>query len=98
MPSTSRDFPTPGETSDAEISRVADADERIVVTKDADFRHTHETAGHPRQLLLITVGNVKNRDLLELIAAHHEAIGAAFDDSDFVELGIRTLTLHPRRS
>jgi len=41
---------------------------------------------------------VKNRDLLELITTRHEAIVAAFDDSDFVELGMRMLTLHPRRS
>ena len=39
--------PDAGDTSDAEISRMADADERIVVTKDADFRHSHETGGHP---------------------------------------------------
>jgi predicted nuclease of predicted toxin-antitoxin system len=66
-----------GSTSDAEITRVADTEDRIVVTKDADFRHTHETGGRPRRLLLVDVGNVRNRELLELVATHHEAISAA---------------------
>jgi predicted nuclease of predicted toxin-antitoxin system len=90
-------LPDAGHTTDAEITRVADAEGRVVVTKDADFRHTHETDGHPRRLLMIAVGNVRNRDLLELIKQHHDTITAALDRSDFVELGRTSVTLHPRR-
>lgn len=93
-----KELPAGGDTSDSEITRVADLDRRIVVTKDADFRHTHETGGHPRRLLLVTVGNIKNRDLLALITAHHVAITAVFVQADFVELGSGALTLHPRRT
>ena len=64
---------------------------------DSDFRHAHETGGHPTRLLLISAGNVRNRDLYELIAAHHDEIMDAFTQADFVELGTRALTLHPRR-
>ena len=40
-------LPRGGEASDSEITAFADAEDRVVVTKDSDFRHTHETGGHP---------------------------------------------------
>lgn len=92
-----KSLPAGGDTSDSEITRVADLERRIVVTKDSDFRHTHEADGHPHRLLLITVGNIKNRDLLALVTTHHVAIVATFGQADFVELGTTALTLHPRR-
>lgn len=92
-----KELPAGGDTSDSEITKVADLERRTVVTKDADFRHTHETGGHPWRLLLVTVGNIKNRDLLALVTAHHIAIAAALVHADFVELGSSALTLHPRR-
>jgi predicted nuclease of predicted toxin-antitoxin system len=92
-----KDLPRSGDTSDSEITAFADAEDRIVVTKDSDFRHTHETGGHPNRLLYVTLGNLRNRDLLAHVSAHQAAIIAAFDDADFVELGESGLTLHPRR-
>ena len=47
-------LPRGGDTSDSEITRFADAEGRVVVTKDSDSRHTHETGGHPSRLLLIS--------------------------------------------
>ncbi len=47
-------LPRGGDTSDSEITAFADAEDRVVVTKDSDFRHTHETGGHPSRLLLIS--------------------------------------------
>lgn len=90
-------LPGGGDTSDSEITTFADSAGRVVVAKDSDFRHTHETGGHPTRLLLISVGNVRNRNLLALISAHHNEIVRAFEQADFVELGTKALTLHPRR-
>ncbi len=90
-------LPRGGDTSDSEITRFADAEGRVVATKDSDFRHTHETGGHPARLLLISVGNVRNQALLALVSAHHDEIMRAFDHADFVELSTKSLTLHPRR-
>lgn len=92
-----KELPTGGRTTDSEITSTADADRRVVVTKDADFRHTHETGGHPQRLLLVVVGNTRNRELLEHFSAHHVTIVAAFEEADFVELGRESLTLHPQR-
>lgn len=93
-----KDLPTGGRTTDSEITAMADAESRVVVTKDADFRHTHETGGHPKRLLHIVVGNVRNRDLLDHFATHHDAIMMAFEEADFVELSRHSLTLHPRKT
>ena len=90
-------LPRGGDTSDSEITAFADAEDRVVVTKDSDFRHTHETGGHPARLLLISVGNVRNRDLLALVPAHHDEITRALDQADFVQFSTTALTLHPRR-
>lgn len=92
-----KDLPSGGRTSDSEITTFADAEGRVVVTKDADFRHTHETGGHPQHLLYVSVGNVRNRDLLDHFSAHHAAIVAAFEQADFIELGREALTLHPTK-
>lgn len=54
-----KDLPEAGGTSDAEIIAFADVNDRIVVTKDADFRHTHEAAGRPERLLYIRTGHPK---------------------------------------
>lgn len=92
-----KDLPSGGSTTDSEITTIADAGGRVVVTKDADFRHTHETGGRPERLLHIVVGNIRNRELLDHVAIHLATIVSAFEEADYVELGRQSLTLHPRR-
>ena len=89
-----KDLPRAGETSDREIADFADANGFVVVTKDDDFRHTHVTGGHPQRLLQVTLGNLRNADLLAHVIAHHAAIVTALDEAPFVELGATGLTLH----
>lgn len=93
-----KDLPAGSLTTDSEIRSIADAEARVGVTKDADFRHMHETGGHPTRLLIVAVGNTRNRELLDHFTAHHETIVSAFDDADFIELSRESLTLHPRRT
>jgi predicted nuclease of predicted toxin-antitoxin system len=45
------DLPDGNRTSDAEILRVADEEDRVVVTKDADFVSSFLLLGRPRRLL-----------------------------------------------
>lgn len=54
-------------TTDAEIIRIADRDERVVVTKNHDFLDGHLPNHAPRPLLLVTTGNIRNDDLITLI-------------------------------
>src|SRR5437879_4424434 len=61
------DLPSANRTTDEEINNVADREQRIVVTKDADFVDAHILRGRPAKLLLISTGNISNRDLEALM-------------------------------
>lgn len=91
-----RDLPSGNRTTDAVIAELADEDDRIVVTKDRDFRDGHLLGRSPRRLLVVATGNITNAALLVLFSEHLGAIVAAFDEVDFVELRPTALVLHGR--
>lgn len=79
-------------STDAEIAALADENDRIVVSKDRDFLDSHIVNGLPKKLLWVTLGNISNNDLLELIEQNLMQLAAAFGESDCIELtsaGIR---------
>ena len=84
-------------TSDAEIARIADDDDRVVVTKDRDFRNGHLLRSSPRRLLIVVTGNITNNELVELFDRHLDAIVAALQEVRFVELGHHHLVVHDDR-
>lgn len=43
---------------------MTDQDARVVVTNDADFRHSHLLTGSPARLLVVATGNIGNDDLV----------------------------------
>ena len=65
---------------------MADRDQRVVVTKDADFVDSHVLAGQPARLLLISTGNIGNRDLKAIIVPLIPDIVREFEFNSFVEL------------
>jgi predicted nuclease of predicted toxin-antitoxin system len=69
----------------------------VVVTKDRDFRDAHLLTRSPRRLLIVATGNITNAALLALVQSHLDAITAALDKADFVELGDDQLIVHQRR-
>lgn len=90
------DLPRGNRSSDREVIHVADAQGRVVVTKDRDFRDVHLLHGAPQKLLVIATGNITNDALLSLFEAHLDAIESAFAETDFVELSRNALTLGGR--
>lgn len=87
------DLPGQNRTTDAEISRVADIEDRIVVSKDRDFRDGHLLRGTPARLLVVSTGNITNRQLLRLFEEHLDAIVAAFDGAKLVQLTAEELSV-----
>jgi predicted nuclease of predicted toxin-antitoxin system len=87
------DLPEQNRTTDAEISRVADAEDRIVVSKDRDFRDSHLLSGSPARLLVVSTGNITNRDLLALFDAHLDALVDAFEGANLVQLTAGDLSI-----
>ena len=88
------DFPAANHTSDAEISRLAAEQDRIVVTKDADFVSSFLLFRRPPRLLLVSTGNITNAELAALFAAGLAQMEEAFTSADFVELTRSTLIVH----
>ena len=91
------DLPEKNRTGDEEVYRVADSEGRVVVSKDHDFRDGHLLRGTPQRLLIVATGNVTNRDLLVLFEQHLEAIVAAFEGANLIELGPDHLTILDQR-
>lgn len=79
-------LPAGDESSDKEISEYADKNGLIVATKDLDFYYSHMLVGKPKRLLLITTGNIKNKDLFNIIRKNIPNLKNLFDDCNFVEL------------
>lgn len=80
------DLPEGNRTTDQEIVSIAEREGRIVVTKDADFVDSFLLKRRPPKLLLISTGNIGNRELEALFITHLGELTKALEENDFVEL------------
>jgi len=80
------DLPDKERTKDSTIRGIAASENRIVITKDYDFVDSQIIMKIPEKLLLITTGNIKNRQLFDLWRNNWELIIKLFDTRNFVEL------------
>ena len=88
------DLPVGNRTSDTEIIAVALREDRVVVTKDADFVTSFVVNRQPEKLLLISTGNITNDQLAALLLPNLAVIVATFAEHSFVELTRTTLIVH----
>lgn len=88
------DLPGANRTTDDEILELAAREQRVVVSKDADFVNSFVLARRPERLLLISTGNIRNADLEALLVSNIAAIVAAFDTAGLVELTRTDVILH----
>lgn len=61
-----RTLPRGNGTPDAEITKLADTEQRVVVSKDRDFREGHIVRQSPQRLLVVATGNITNDALVSL--------------------------------
>lgn len=90
-------LPDGNRSTDSQIAQHADTENRVVVTKDQDFRDGHLLRRSPRKLLVVATGNITNDALLSLFELHLDAIVSALGEADFVELSQGALALGRRR-
>ncbi len=81
------DLPAGNRTTDEQVKDVSDRERRIVISKDADFVDSHLLKGRPAQLLLISTGNITNRQLEALMVPLIPDILREFASHSFLELG-----------
>ncbi|MEO6454390.1 MAG: DUF5615 family PIN-like protein [Ginsengibacter sp.] len=88
------DLPLKDRTPDWEINKISLEQQRIVVTKDIDFLDSYYLKKMPFKLLLITTGNIVNRDLYNLFTKNISAIIKAFSNYSLVEMDNNSLIIH----
>ncbi len=68
------DLPARNLTTDQEITRIAIAEERIVITKDADFVESFIFQRRPPKLLVITTGNLVTQNSKHSSSQHFQRL------------------------
>jgi predicted nuclease of predicted toxin-antitoxin system len=89
-----RDLPSSNRTPDAEINRISIQENRIVVTKDADFQQSFLLQQHPYKLLLVTTGNIPNPDLEALFLENIAQLVQLFEQNSYIEINRDSVTVH----
>lgn len=80
------ELPDGNDTTDEEINRLSLAQNRIVISKDADFYDRFTAVKEPYKLLHVKTGNIKNSQLLELFDKNLELIVKEIDESSVVQI------------
>ena len=89
------DLPHKNRTKDSTINQLSIGEQRIVVTKDADFVNSFVLHSRPWKLLLVSTGNINNVELGALLQANLEKIESIFEaGGEFVELSRSSLIIH----
>ena len=65
---------------DKEIVEIAIKDNRIIISKDSDFWDNFLLNGVPPKILFLQLGNIKNKELLEIFEQNIEKIIELFED------------------
>ena len=89
-----QELPDKNNTSDKEIIRIADEESRIIITKDSDFIQYRIIHGAPDRLLMVTTGNIVNRELIELFEANFPALKELFEEGKkVIEIDNESITV-----
>ena len=88
------DFPQANRTTDAELKVISIQEKRVVITKDNDFVDSFLLSKEPYKLLLISTGNISNKDLEALFAPLIPTIVATYQSHEYAELTRTALIVH----
>ncbi len=88
------DLPRANKTTDHEINNLSARESRVVATKDSDFVDSLLLRGQPWKLLLVTTGNIHNRELEALFLANLEKVIKELARYTYVELSRSAVILH----
>ena len=89
-----RDLPQQNATSDIDINEISIQQERIVITKDADFVNSFLTVQKPYKLLLVSTGNIKNSELEAIFTANLQTFVVLFQQHTYIEINRDSVIVH----
>lgn len=73
-------------TRDGTLNEISSEQERVVVTKDSDFYHSHLLQGRPWKLLFVRTGNMTLKATKDLFQSQLPAFMEALGTCSLVEL------------
>ena len=85
---------TKNKTPDERIIEIAEEQERIVITKDNDFLDSYLLKERPKQLILISTGNISNKRLMELFQINIDKIVEVMKEVSLIEIYIDEIIIH----
>lgn len=89
------DMPKKNNTSDIEIIEKAEEESRIIITKDSDFIQFRIVMEKPDRLLMVTTGNIINKDLISLFQRNFPKIRKLFESgTKVIEIDNTSITIH----
>jgi len=80
------DLPDRNASRDGILNATSVAEDRVVVTKDTDFYHSHLLCSRPWKLVLVRTGNLCLRATLDMFRQHLPSLAVALKSSTLVEL------------
>ncbi|NET01166.1 MAG: hypothetical protein F6K61_11450 [Sphaerospermopsis sp. SIO1G1] len=89
-----KNLPLKNATPDSEINKLSILEQRIVITKDKDFLDSFLIKQEPYKLLLITTGNISNKQIEQLFLQNITQIIELFLTYDFLEVTRDSLIIH----
>ena len=88
------ELPAANQTQDGSITQLSMAEQRIVITKDADFVNSFLLHSQPYKLLLVSMGNISTNDLLALFREFLPQLTKLFVYHSYLELSRTLLVTH----
>jgi predicted nuclease of predicted toxin-antitoxin system len=89
-----KELPHQNQTSDQEINAISIRQQRIVITKDTDFLESFILYKIPYKLLLVTTGNISNKELENLFLKYLDYLSLQFDQYYDLEINRQAIIIH----
>lgn len=88
------DLPKMNATPDSEIIQIADEENRIVNSKNSDFLDNYILDGSPKKLLIVSAGNINNRNLIQLFEKNLVTLKSLFEENSVIEINEEEIHVH----
>lgn len=82
------------ESTDMQLLQIAENENRIIITKDADFLESHILFKQPEKLLLVKTGNISNNELVNILNNFMLVADVLFNTNNLIELHRDQLIIH----
>ncbi|QLE57534.1 DUF5615 family PIN-like protein [Nostoc sp. TCL26-01] len=89
-----RDLVKQNATPDNEINTISIRENRILITKDADFVNSFLTINQPYKLLLITTGNINNSELENIFSINLQSLIELLKQYSYIEMSRENIIVH----